>query len=88
MTRYWFILDPANPYGRHNIGVTAYAAEDALSIASDTARRLGWTDSDMEALAKAEYIANIDVRLLEQEHIIPNMGPVNIRRVWWPRANL
>jgi hypothetical protein len=33
-------------------------------------------------------IVDVDVRDLDQGHVIPNMGPPNLRGVWYPMLNL
>jgi len=31
---------------------------------------------------------DVDVRELDQRHVVPNMGPPSIFGVWYPRLNL
>jgi hypothetical protein len=33
-------------------------------------------------------VPDVDIRTLDQAHVIPNMGPVVFRGVWFPRLNL
>jgi hypothetical protein len=33
-------------------------------------------------------VADIDLRTLDPEHVLPNIGPVVVRGVWYPRLNL
>jgi hypothetical protein len=39
-------------------------------------------------MADIEIIENIDVQLLDKGHVIPNMGPVVFKGVWFPRLNM
>ena len=87
MIRFWIIPDADSPYSARNVGVTAWSLVDAKSLVIEAAHFLGWTDEDLIAFDNAAYVPDIDIRLLDQGHIIPNMGPVNFRGVWWPRAN-
>ncbi len=71
LTRYWFRTK--NGYG---IGVTAYSKADAMFlIASEPAV------CEVEIIDAAE---NVDVRTLDEGHVLPNMGPPNIRGIWFP----
>ena len=63
-------------------GVTAYSVDDAKRLIDDAARRLGW---DYEVLG---IVKDVDVRDLDQGHVVPNMGPPNFRGVWYPNLNL
>jgi hypothetical protein len=63
-------------------GVTAYSVDDAKRLIDDAARSLGW---DYEVLGIVE---DVDVRDLDQGDVIPNMGPPNLRGVWYPYLNL
>jgi hypothetical protein len=77
LTRYWFSTD-----GGLGFGVTAYSLEDAealLAAAGYVAPR------DYHPSAVVE---NIDIRTLDQNHVIPNMGPPSSRGVWYPCHNI
>lgn len=75
--RYWFKTKQELGFG-----VTAYSIEDARSLVDEAARRIG---SGCEVV---EIVADVDVRQLDQEHVIPNMGPPSLRGVWFPFLNL
>ena len=77
LTRYWFKTKNGPGFG-----ITAFSEEDAKIILTDAATTIG---KDYEVL---KIIANVDVRTLDQTHVIPNMGPPNLRGVWYPRLNL
>jgi hypothetical protein len=77
LTRYWFRVDRG--YG---FGVTAESVADAellLAFAGFVRGR------DFEVV---DIFENVDVRTLDQDHVVPNMGPPNIPGIWFPRLNL
>ena len=75
--RYWFDLPVLG-----GVGVTAYSLADAEFLARGACSSLG-------VLFNADgVVEDIDVRDLDQNHVIPNMGPVNLRGVWYPQHNL
>lgn len=71
LRRYWF--ETREHIG---IGVTAFSVDDARNLIDDAS--LAW---DYEVL---EVVENVDIRDLDQGHVVPNMGPVNFRGVWYP----
>ncbi len=77
LLRFWFRT--AEGLG---IGATGFSEEDAKALARSAADRLSLS---FEVL---EVVADIDVRTLDQGHVIPNMGPPNVRGVWFPRLNI
>ena len=77
LRRYWFKTKE-----HRGIGVTAYSVDDAKTLIDSAARRLGW---DYEVL---EVVEDVDVRDLDQDHVVPNIGPVNFRGVWYPNLSL
>ncbi len=83
LTRYWFRFAKLRPFSRLSFGcrITAYDQEDAVAILQE------------HILAKlkefpeiAEIVPNIDVRTLDQKHVIPHMDPPVWRGVWFPRG--
>ena len=77
LQRFWFRT--AEGLG---IGVTAASRGEAERLAHDAAERL---NLNFEVL---EVVADVDIRTLDQGHVIPNMGPPSVRGVWFPRLNL
>jgi hypothetical protein len=72
------------------IGVTAWTEDDARAMLMQTwpgfAGRLSrWQSWTLENLSTAQIIPDVDIRLLDQGHVIPNMGLVVDRGVWWPK---
>jgi len=74
LRRFWFPVQ-----GHLGIGVTAESREAAEQLATETATRLNWP------LDVASTIDDVDVRDLDEKHVIPNMGAVVWRGVWFPQ---
>ena len=77
LQRFWFRT--AEGLG---IGVTAPSRAGAEQLARDAADRLSL---NFEVL---EVISDVDVRTLDQDHVVPNMGPPSVQGVWFPRLNI
>ena len=77
--RYWF---DTKGKGHLGFGVTAYSLEDATTLVDDVAKRLGLSAEVIK------IVEDVDVRDLDQNHVVPNMGPPNFRGVWFPNLNL
>ncbi len=75
--RYWFPVA-----GHLGIGVSAETREAASKLALGVAAEMGW---QIEA---DEVVENVDIRDLDERHVVPNMGPPTVRGVWYPRRNL
>jgi hypothetical protein len=83
VTRYWFEFDstqikdlpPGLPFG---CGVTAYDYNDAISIL----RQSVFKGQEIPELKNKKE--NIDIRTLDQRHVIPNMKDPTLRGVWFP----
>ena len=85
--RYWFVVDQTLPYGPSGFGVTAWTEDDArlLLRAAIADGRCGWHRGQSAELDSVRVIEDIDIGLLDPRHIIPNMGIVVDRGLWWPR---
>ena len=77
LRRYWFKTKE-----HWGFGVTAYSLDDAKHLVEEAAQTLGWNYDLLE------IVENVDVRTLDQGHIIPNMGAPNFRGVWFPNLNV
>jgi hypothetical protein len=77
LTRFWFKADRGLGFG-----VTAQSAGDAERLLASAGFVRG---RDFEVV---EVVENVDVRTLDQNHVLPNMGPPHTRGVWFPRLNL
>ena len=75
--RYWF-----QTRERLGYGVTAYSEDDARQLIKVA---VGTSPSKDELV---RIIVDVDIRELAQGHVIPNMGPPNVRGVWYPMLNL
>ena len=77
LRRFWFPV-----LGHFGIGVTANSPQQATALAIEVATRLGWS------IFCDVRVDDVDIRSLDQHHVIPNMGPPNFLGVWYPRENL
>jgi hypothetical protein len=77
LTRFWFPLSRGV-----GIGVTASSDEEALRFAEDV-RQEFFPDATI-----GRPIRDIDVSTLDAGHVLPNIGPSNVRGVWYPRLNI
>ena len=77
LRRFWFPLR-----GHLGIGVTAASRSEAESLAKEAAREMGWS-TDLGTI-----VEDVDIRDLDANHVLPNIGPVNFRGVWYPALNL
>jgi hypothetical protein len=78
---YWltFPEDPKLPFG---VGITAYSHEDAFAL-------LAGQNIDWHLRAKRIAIREgVTVHDLDQHHVVPNMGPMQFRGVWYPCSNI
>lgn len=83
MIRYWFefaLKDYKDiPYGIiMGCGITAHNYEDAKSIL----RARVFINKPLPEILKV--IENIDLRNLDQNHVLPNIASVSQRGVWFP----
>lgn len=77
LTRYWFKTKVG-----FGLGITAFTRAEADAFLAEAASVTG------RNYEVAEVIENIDIRTLDPTHVIPNMGPPNVRGVWFPCLNL
>lgn len=83
LTRYWFEFDIDNAFDHppgigRGCGVSAFSLTDAINIME----QFVFKDSPMPPFKKV--VENVDVRTLDQNHVIPNMKPPVYRGVWFP----
>ena len=76
LRRYWFPIP-----GHLGIGVTATSRAEANKLAVAAAEHFGWP------LAVVGVIEDVDVRELDQNHVVPNMSPPNSWGIWFPRLS-
>lgn len=66
---------PRSPIG---FGVTAFSLPDALRILREAGYELP------EDTAQLQITEGIKFSDLDQNHIVPNMGPIVVRGIWFP----
>ena len=64
--------------GHLGIGATGYDLADATRLASAAASELKWT------IELTQAVPNVRVADLDQNHVLPNMGVIVSRGVWYP----
>jgi hypothetical protein len=75
LKRFWFKTEEGL-----GIGVTAYSIDDAKSLVISEALAMSYRpifDS---------YVEDIDIHKLDQNHVMPNMGIVVNRGIWYPKV--
>lgn len=79
---YWisFPQDSRRPMG---IGVTAYSIEDAFGLI----RTQGF-DAWFVGAREIKILSGVRPADIDQNHILPNSGPMQFRGVWYPAANI
>ena len=87
LKRYWFIIYPHDRFGPRNIGATASSKSEAISLIIDSLTKINLTERLVNLNNNTESIENIDIRLLDQNHVVPNMGVVTWKGVWFPNLN-
>jgi hypothetical protein len=76
LTAYWIQSpDLAMPFG---YGVTAFSRSDAFELIRSYGLRL---PDDVSQLRVTE---NVRVSDLDADHVVPNIGPIVVRGVWFP----
>ena len=82
LKRFWIKFDLTNYQSYHYIrkgcGVTAYSAEDALNLL----KQCMFKNEEMPQVL--EIIEDVDIRTLDQNHIVTNMGVPTRRGIWFP----
>jgi len=78
LTAFW-IVPPGDqcPLG---FGVTAWSLHDALHII----RALGYERYLPEDCSMLSVREGVMVAELDQQHVVPNMGPIAVRGMWFP----
>jgi hypothetical protein len=79
LTRFWINFEPGENPSINGCGITAYDEADALKLLEHE------VFSILETKKVVNIIRDVDVRTLDQGHVIPNMYPPNFRGVWYPK---
>lgn len=77
LRRFWFSIP-----GFLGIGVTAYSRPEVEPLAREATARLG------RSFEPTSVTEDIDVYDPDQNHVVPHMGTVASRGVWFPRFNV
>lgn len=80
LTRYWVELKDV-PVSYSRFGVTAWSADDALSLIAEYLRHYYQQDRPLDVL---RIVENVDVSTLDANHVLPNMLPPIHRSIWYP----
>ncbi len=83
MIRYWLTfsgLDTPHPINL-GCGVTARSYDDAMVLVQAAF-------PDLAVGSPATVVENIDISTLDAKHVLPNVGNVLARGVWWPWQGL
>jgi hypothetical protein len=80
LRRFWFNFDNTPEFSplRLGCGVTAFDSQDAIKILSAT------VFFGRESIPISSVNEDIDIRTLDENHVLPNIGNVVIRGVWFP----
>jgi hypothetical protein len=82
LRRYWIEFPKRvelPPGFRPGCGVTAFDLVDAFEILRGAFRKGA-------VPAPTQVVEDVDIRTLDQEHVVPNMGDVTRRGIWFPRG--
>ena len=73
---FWIVS--GDKHGPLGFGVTAFSLDDALRII----REFGYNLPD--DISQWRITERVRVADLDQNHIVPNMGPIVVRGLWYP----
>jgi hypothetical protein len=82
--RYWFEFEDTSDFNLPKVfllgcGVTAYDLDDALRLLQGRILQGNKT-------SYVRVVENIDVSTLDPKHVLPNIGLVNSRGIWFPQG--
>jgi hypothetical protein len=82
LRRYWITFENLDRLTALNLGcgITAYNTEDALTLLRGT------VFGDKEIPNILDVAEDIDVSTLDENHVLPNIGLVTVRGVWFPQG--
>lgn len=78
LTPFW-IMSPI-PHAPLGFGVTAYSLDDALQII----HALGYGRFLPDDPRSINAMTGVTVAELDEQHVVTNMGPINVRGMWYP----
>lgn len=80
LTRFWFEFQSSPRPSALNLGcgVTAYNYEDALGLLKEHV----FQNAACPGIIR--YTTDVDITALDAKHVLPNMGLVTTRGIWFP----
>jgi len=82
LTAYWFEFDNWGLGLGSQVGVTAYSLNDAKNLVRKQYFEGLFKEREIPQIKKVTE--NIQFKDLDQNHVVPNMGPISERGVWFP----
>ena len=79
---FWFTF-PQDPWLPFGIGVTAYSEADARAMLEERGVS-AWFAEAKEVLVRR----GVRIQDLDQSNVVPNIGPMQLRGVWYPCMNV
>lgn len=79
---YWFSF-PKDPHLPMGIGVTAYSESDANMLLC-----VHGIDEWFVGAKEVSVCKGVRIQDLDQGHVVPNIGPMQFRGVWYPCMNV
>lgn len=81
--RYWFQFSKSDseflPIGvSSGCGLSAYNYEDAIELIKERV----FSGANLPTID--DVVEEIDISTLDEAHVIPNMGDVTVRGIWFP----
>jgi hypothetical protein len=82
LRRYWFKFErlPVPAAVNLGCGVTAHSRDDALALVKE---RVFGTE---KLPPLVEVVDDVDVSSLERKHVLPNLGNLRERGIWFPQG--
>ena len=82
LRRYWFTFEEL-PQGHPARGLGCGASAESRQAAEQLVQAVLF---DGAALPAHTIVEDVDVRDLDEGHVLPNMGDPTVRGVWFPRG--
>jgi hypothetical protein len=82
MRRFWIAIEPL-PYASNlnlGCGVTAETEEEAVAILLERAA------ASNDAVSIRSITLDVDVSTLDDRHVLPNVGNIFRKGIWWPQG--
>ena len=81
LRRYWFTFEKLGKPSALNLGcgVTAYDYDDAISLLGQRV----FVGRQLPEIVG--YSEDVDVSGLDPKHVLPNIGVVTVRGIWFPK---